>query len=178
MVTTFAKRCAQAIFELAKENGKLEEWRPELKEIAQLAADPEIVSFIENTKISTELKMKLLRERLAKISQLPLNLACLLIAKGKFREFDQVIQAYEQLLNEQYGIKHAEVITATPLTETEKENIRQYLESVIGEKVALTLEVNPEIIGGFIARVNSSLIDGSIRTRLQALRKNLIGAVR
>ncbi len=178
MVTTFAKRCAQAIFELAKENGKLEEWRSELKEIAQLATDPEIVSFIENTKISTELKMKLLRERLAKTSQLPLNLAYLLIAKGKFREFDQVIQAYEQLLNEQYGIKHAEVITATPLTEIEKENIRQYLESVIGEKVVLTLEVNPEIIGGFIARVNSSLIDGSIRTRLQALRKNLIGARR
>jgi F-type H+-transporting ATPase subunit delta len=178
MVTTFAKRCAQAIFELARENGKLEEWRSELKEIAQLATDPEIVSFIENTKISTELKMKLLRERLAKTSQLPLNLAYLLIAKGKFREFDQIIQAYEQLLNEQYGIKHAEVITATPLTETEKENIRQYLESVIGEKVVLTLEVNPEIIGGFIARVNSSLIDGSIRTRLQALRKNLIGAGR
>lgn len=178
MVTTFAKRCAQAVFELAQENGKLEEWRSELKEIAQLATDPETMSFIENTKISLELKMKILRERLAKTNQLPLNLAYFLIAKGRFRELNQIIQAYEQLLNEQYGIKHAEVITATPLTEAEKENIRQYLESVIGGKVVLTLEVNPEIIGGFIARVNSSLIDSSIRTRLQTLKKNLAGAGR
>lgn len=175
-VTTFAKRCAQAIFELAQENSKLEEWRSELEEIAQLAADREVVSFIENTKIPLDFKIKLLRERLTKVSQLPLNLACFLVTKGRFRDFDQIVQAYERLLSEQRGIKHAEVITAIPLDEVEEENIKKYLESVTGGRVFLKLSVDPNILGGFVARVNSSLIDASIRTKLQTLRKDLIRA--
>jgi F-type H+-transporting ATPase subunit delta len=166
------------MFELAKESGKLDQWRSELGEIARLAADPEIVTFMENTKVPLDRKMKVLSERLTGISQMPLNLAFFLIAKGKFRDLPEVVQAYEELLDEQYGIKHAKVISAIPLTEAEKENIKQYLESIAGGKVVLTLEVKPDIIGGFIARVNSTLIDGSIRARLEALRKNLVGAGR
>jgi len=177
-LTTFAKRCAQAMFELARENGKLDEWRPELQEIAQLAADPEIAAFMENTKVPLEQKMKALSERLTGISHLPLNLAYFLIAKGKFRDLPEVVRAYEELLDEQYGIRHAKVISAVPLTEAEKESVKQYLESIAKGKVVLTLEVKPDIIGGFVARVNSTLIDGSIRTRLEALRKALVGAGR
>ncbi len=178
LATTFARRCAEAMFELARENGKLEEWRSELTEIAKLATDPEIVAFAENTKIPLHSKLELLRERLTGISQLPLNLAYFLIARGRFRELEQVVQAYGRLLDEQYGIKHAEVVTAIPLSETERENIKKYLESVTGGEVVLNLKVDPNIIGGFIARVDSSLIDGSIRTRLQALKKTLAGAGR
>ncbi len=177
-ITTFAKRCAEAMFALARENDKLEEWYSELVEMARLAAEPEIVAFTENTKIPLDIKLKLLRERLTGVSQLPLNLAYFLIAKGKFRELGQVVQAYGRLLDEQHGIKHAEVITAIPLDESEQENIRKYLESVTGGKVILNLEVDPGIIGGFIARVDSSLIDGSIRAKLQALKKTLAGAER
>lgn len=176
--TTFARRCAEAMFELAKENGKLEEWHSELTEMAKLAAEPEITKFAENTKIPLDFKLKLLRERLTGISQLPLNLACFLIAKGKFRELEQVVQSYGRLLDEQRGIKHAEVITAIPLSDAERENIKKYLESATGGKVVLNLEVDPDIIGGFIARVDSSLIDGSIRSRLQALKKTLSGVGR
>lgn len=174
--TTFSRRCAEAMFELAKESGKPEEWYSELAEIAKLAADPEIVAFAENTKIPLDSKLRLLRERLTGISEIPLNLAYFLIAKGRFKELGQVVQAYRRLLDEQYGIKHAKVVTAIPLSEAEKENIKKYLESLTGGKVVLNLEVDPDIIGGFIARVDSSLIDGSIRTRLQALKKTLARA--
>jgi len=166
------------MFALARESDKLEEWYSELTEMAKLATDPEILAFTENTKISLDTKLRLLQERLTGISQLPLNLACFLIAKGKFRDLGQVVQAYRRLLDEQHGIKHAEVITAIPLSEIEKENIRKYLESVTGGKVVLNLEVDLNIIGGFVARVDSSLIDGSIRAKLQALRKTLAGAER
>lgn len=177
-VTTFARRCAEAMFELAREIGKLEECFSELTEIAKLAADPEIVAFTENTKVPLDLKLKLLRERLTGVSQLTLNLASFLVAKGRFRELDEIVQTYRRLLDEQNGIKHAEIITAVPLTETEKDNFKRHLESATGGTVVLNLKVDPSIIGGFIARVDSTLIDGSVRSRLQALKSTMAGSRR
>lgn len=102
-----------------------------------------------------------------------LNLVYLLISKGKLKIADQILEAYNHLMNEHYGIKSADVTTAIALDSVESEKLGQHLEGLVGKKVSMSVQVNPDILGGFIARIDDSLIDGSIRSRLEILKKRL-----
>ncbi|HEX7363873.1 MAG TPA: ATP synthase F1 subunit delta [Dehalococcoidia bacterium] len=172
-VTTSAKRYAQAIFEIALEGNKLKEWQSNLTKVVKLTQDEEFDGLAENPKVPFDLKEKLVEEKLGKTSPMLLNLVYLLISKGKLRMAGQISEEYDRLLNEHYGIKTAEVTTAVQLDSTEAEKLEKQLESLVGKKVTMKLKVNPAILGGFIARIDDSMIDGSIRNRLETLKKRL-----
>ncbi len=172
--TTFAKRYAQAAFRIAQEKNELQEWRPDLREIAELMQDLEFAALVENPKLPFELKAKLAQERLGKINPLALNLAYLLIAKGRLKSAGQIADEYEHLLDDYYGIRHAEVITAIPLDDADKERLSHRLEAIVGKKVSVSLQVDPNILGGVVARINDSLIDGSIHNKLEIMKKSLV----
>jgi len=171
--TTSVKRYAQAVFEIALESNKLKEWQSNLGKIAQLTLDTEFAALVENPKIPFEVKEKLVQEILGKINPMALNLVYLLIAKGKLKYAGQLADEYERLLNDHYGIKSAEVTTAIALDDTERERLSHHLEAIVGKKVSIKTQVNPGILGGFIARIDDSLIDGSIRNKLEMLKKSL-----
>lgn len=172
-VTTSVKRYAQAVFEIAVESNKLKEWQSNLTKVAKLVQDSEFVGLAENPKIPFDLKTKLVQESLGKTNPMVLNLVYLLISKGKLKTASHISDEYNRLLNEHYGIKSAEVTTAVPLDNVEKEKLGQNLETLVGKKVSMNVQVNPDILGGFIARIDDSLIDGSIRNRLEMLKKRL-----
>ncbi|UCH50399.1 MAG: ATP synthase F1 subunit delta [Chloroflexota bacterium] len=172
-ITTSVKRYAQAVFEIALEGNKLKEWQSNLGKIAQLTRDTEFAALVENPKIPSQLKEKLVREILGKINPMALNLAYLLISKGKLKDAGQIADEYERLLNDHQGIKTAEVTTAIALDNTEREKLSRHFEELTGKKVRINAQVNPDILGGFIARIDDSLIDGSIRNKLETLKKSL-----
>jgi F-type H+-transporting ATPase subunit delta len=172
-VTTSIKRYAQAVFEIALESNKLKEWQSNLAKVAKLVEDDEFISLAENPKVPFDMKTKLVQEKLGKTEPMVLNLVYLLILKGKLKTANLISEEYDRLLNEHYGIKSAEVTTAIPLDNVEKEKLSQNLETLIGKKVSMNVQVNPDILGGFIARIDDSLIDGSIRSRLEMLKKRL-----
>ena len=172
-ITTSVKRYAQAVFEIALERNKLKEWQSDLRKIARLIQDTEFASLIENPKLPFELKAKLAQEILGKINPMALNLVYILITKGKLKDAGQLADEYERLLNDHHGIKTAEVTTAIALDNTEGERLSHHLEAIIGKKVRINTQVNPDILGGFIARIDDSLIDGSIRNKLEMLKKSL-----
>src|SRR4030042_5657137 len=172
-VTTSIKRYAQAVFEIALESNKLKEWQSNLTKIAKLVQDDEFVSLAENPKIQFDMKTKLVQERLGKINPMALNLVYLIISKGKLKTASLISEEYDRLLNEHYGIINAEVTTAVPLDSKEIERLGQNLEALVGKKVSMDVQVNPDILGGFIARIDDSLIDGSVRNRLAMLKKRL-----
>lgn len=172
-VTTSAKRYAQAIVEIALESNKLKDWQSNLTKVAKLVEDEEFVELAENPKIPFDLKKKLVQEKLGKTSPMVLNLVYLLVSKGKLGMASQISEEYDRSVNEHYGIKKAEVITAVPLDNAEAEKLGEHLEEMVGKKVSMTLQVNPDILGGFIAKIDDSMIDGSIRNRLETLKKRL-----
>ena len=172
-ITTSTKRYAQAVFEIASESNQLKDWQSNLAKIAKLTQDDEFLSLAENPKVPFDLKIKLIKEKLGKTNPVALNLVYLLISKGKLKTAGQIADEYNHLLNEHYGIKSAEVTTAIPLDNVEKEKLGHKLEALVGKKVSMQVQVNPDILGGFIARIEDSLIDGSIRNRLEMLKKRL-----
>ncbi|MEJ5221650.1 MAG: ATP synthase F1 subunit delta, partial [Tepidiforma sp.] len=84
--------------------------------------------------------------------------------------------AFNRLADDYEGIAHAEVTTAVPLTDEQLASIRARLGQQLGKQVVATARVDPAIIGGAIVRVGDRLIDGSVRTRLKLLRRELEGA--
>ena len=167
------KRYAQAVFEIALEANKLKEWQSDLTKIAKLVGDEEFIALAENPKVPFNLKTQLVQEKMGKTSPMVLNLVNLLISKGKLKTAGQILEEYNRLLNQHYGIKSAEVTTAIPLDGAEKEKLGNNLEALVGKKVSMKVHVNPDILGGFIARIDDSLIDGSVRNRLELLKKKL-----
>ncbi len=173
-ITVSGKRYAQAIFEIAQEENQLEQWRLSLRKIAEVMQAPELVTLLESPKLPFNLKRGLLGERLKGVNPLSFNLACLLVAKGRFKIANSITTEYERLLDAYYGIEHAEVTTAIALDDKSKNELLQDLESFIGKKVTAELQVDLGIVGGVVIKIGDKLIDGSTKNKLTVLRKSLI----
>jgi F-type H+-transporting ATPase subunit delta len=166
---------AQAIFELALGKNDFESWQKDLQNIAASSQDGDLTGLLENPKVPFTVKMDLLRERLGDIDPLAFNLALLLVSKGAFGLAGDISRQFDLLLDAHRGIERAEVTTAVPLNDKERELISQRLGEIMGRKVVLDTQVDPSVIGGFVARVGDMLIDGSVRERLDTLKKTLVG---
>jgi ATP synthase, F1 delta subunit len=168
------KRYAQAAFELALEKGELDSWQASLEKIADIATDAKLMALLENPKLRFTAKKSLLEERLGKVNPLALNLASLLMSRDKLRIASDVSWDYNRLLDAHNGIEHAEVVTALPLDDEDKDRLSGKLGEMVGRKVIIDAQVDPSTLGGIKAKIGDTLIDGSVRNRLATLRKRLI----
>jgi F-type H+-transporting ATPase subunit delta len=169
-----SKRYAQASFELALERNELESWRESLEKITALTKQEELMALFQNPRLPFETKKSLLQEVLGAIHPLTFNLALLLASKGRLRQSGDILKKFNDLLDAHRGLVRARVTTALPLSDEMKTTISRRLGAMVEHPVVTEGQVDPSIIGGFIARMGDQLIDGSIRQRLEALKKNLV----
>jgi F-type H+-transporting ATPase subunit delta len=169
-----AKRYAQAVFELALERNEFENWQEGLKKMADLTTDQKLMALLENPSLSFLAKKSLLQERLGEIRPLVSNLALLLVGKGLLRLSRNLSQKYNELLDAHRGIERAKVTTALPLGDEEKDAVSHRLGKMVERKVVVDAQVDPSIIGGFIARIGDTLIDGSVHQKLETLKNSLV----
>ena len=175
---TAAKRYARAAFEVALDHRALDRWSDDLKLIAAVADDAEALAFLANTKVPLAKRYRLLESTLKGIDPLAMNLARLLVAKGRAGLAPQIAEAYLGLVDEHRGIAHATVVTAVPLSDSEREAVEKRLGEVSGKQIIAHLEVDPDIVGGLVARIGDKVIDGSTHGKLLALRRSLTGQER
>jgi len=171
-----AKRHAQAVFQLALDSNEVELWRSQLKTIAVTLGDPHLATILENPRIHLSDKVQLISKCLPELNELALNFAYLLVAKQRLSILDQIVAEYERMADAHQGLEHAEVTAAIPLDEEDKEKLARRLATMTGKQIVLAADVDPAIIGGFVARVGDKLIDGSTRSRLEALKQKLVQA--
>jgi F-type H+-transporting ATPase subunit delta len=168
-----ARRYARAVFEIALEKKGLEKWRFDLDKIVAAVGDKEFLAVLESPKIKFEEKSRLL-EQLGGIDPLVLNLVRLLIVRGGVNMLPEIAAEYGRMVDDYHGIQTAAVVTAVPIDKKEQEKLAQTIGAMIDKKVVLQPAVAPEIIGGIVARVGGKLLDGSTRSKLMALKKDLI----
>jgi len=169
-----ARRYAQAVFEIALEKKELDRWQSDLRTVAMLGEDTTIVAFLENPKFNFEAKAKLLSEQLVDMNPLALNLLYLLLTRGRLSMVGEIADEYQRLLDSYHGIEQAEVITAVPLDDEDRLKLGERIGAIVGKKVAVKPEVDPSLVGGFIARIGGKLLDGSTRNKLEALKRELV----
>ncbi len=172
---TAGRRYAQAIFEIAKSENTIDTWSNDLAALEQVVNAPKIHDFLENPKNSRDAKQKIVTEFLEwKVQPVALKLALLLVSRERQTYISAVKREFDASVNKMRGIVVATVTTAQPIDAPETERIRTQLAKMTGKEVRVELEVNPAIIGGMVARIGDTLIDGSVATRLQNLRKQLV----
>jgi F-type H+-transporting ATPase subunit delta len=169
------RRYAQAVFEIAQENNEFDEWQSDLGKMVAAVNTGSLLDALEDPRIKIEDKARFLRERVSGISPLAMNLALLLVSESGISIIGEIAAEYKKMLDDYRGIEMAEVITAVPLDETDKKKLKTQLSALTGVKIDLKTDVDPGILGGIIARVGGKLLDGSTRSKLAALKRDLEG---
>jgi len=173
-----SKRYAQAVFEIASEAGELERWQSDLERMVQTVKDDDIRTFLENPRVHFEDKSELLSGHMKGVNPLVLNLVLMLISRGRLDIIGEIADEYQRLWKSSRGIEVAEVTTAVPLAKEDEQKLARQLGRMVGKKIEIKSDINPGIIGGFTARIGDRLLDGSVRGKLAALKKELAGAGR
>jgi F-type H+-transporting ATPase subunit delta len=169
-----AKRYARAVFELAQEQHRIEAWRRRLEAVRALTEIPALQAVLANRAIAGEDRARLLREVAGgSLDADGLNLAALLLENGRLEQVGDVLQEFESLVDAAEGRVRARAITAVELSDDERRDLERELAQRFGGKVRLETEVDPGILGGLVIRVGDHLVDASVRTRLQQLRRRL-----
>lgn len=171
-----ARRHAQAVFQIAMEKKNLEAWQADLQRIADALKHPQLVTLLENPKLHFSEKEKVLQNILKGVSPVAMNLVYFLVVKNRLRIVEDLVAEYQRLMNAHYGRETADVITAIPLSDEEKERLQKRLAMITRKEIVINTQVDPDIIGGLVAKVGDQLIDGSVRTKLKELKKSLIEA--
>ncbi len=86
---------------------------------------------------------------------------------------DEIREIYHLLADERLGRAQAEVTVAAPLTPEEENALREKLETLSGKQITMTVTVEPDIIGGVITKIGSSVRDGSLRAQLEQIRHTI-----
>ena len=172
----YSKRYAQAVFEIALEAGELERWQSDLQKIVQMVSGEDFLAVLESPKVHFSEKSRLLSGQMKGLNPLLLNLLLLLISRGRLGMIGEIADEYQRLWNSHCGIEIAEVTTAVPLAKEDEEKLARHLGRIVGKKVEIKADINPSVIGGFVARIGDRLLDGSIRSKLAALKKEMAGA--
>ena len=168
---------ANALFEAAKEQARLEPVSGDLHAFAEAAREvPELRALLQNPEIDSRVKRDALASVLADADELVRNFVLLLVEKGRTDELDAIVAELDALVAVEEGILDVELTTAVELSDDEATKILGQIEEVSGRRLRASRKVEPALIGGFVLQAGSYRADASIRGRLERLRRELRGA--
>ena len=167
------RRYAQAIFQLALEEGTLEEWRDAIEEMTEGISGEETVNLLESPNLSAEEKQEVIKKAFPNRSILATNFLALLAHQKGVGLLPRIQVSLQQMFDDHQGIIRATVTTAVTLSDSEKKRIQDSLKEKWDREVALESAIDPSILGGMVIRIRDKVIDGSTKGRLAALRLSL-----
>ena len=170
-----ANRFAAAVFDVAAENGSFDLWLRELSEVEMLLADPMAAQVLNNPVIPAERKRAIVTAARPGLSPQVGRFIGLLIDRGRLDWLGQIIERLRARVDELRGVETATVTTAVPLGAGEREVLATRLSQQFGKRIQLSERVDPGLIGGVVAQVGDQILDGSVRGRLERLRRVLAG---
>ena len=169
-----ARRYAQALFEVAQEKNKTDALLSDLDTVSQLNLDKTVSAYLDNPAISFKKKETVISGKFSGIDSAVVNLTYMLLSNGRINKLSAVVDEYKQMVDSSKGIERAEVITAVSLDDKARQNISKRLGELLNKKVVIEPEsTDPELIGGVIVKVGGKLLDGSTRSALNILKKEI-----
>lgn len=169
---------ARALLELATEKNEAEPIGQELEQLHELVQqNPVFAAYVGDPAIGHEEMERVLRNVFqGKVSPLMWNFMGVLNMKGRLKLLSTISAAYSDLLDEQQGKIEVDVTVAKKLTDAELQQVQQQVSAALKKEAFIHQFVEEEIIGGMILRVQDKLIDGSVRSQLEGMRKRMLGS--
>ena len=170
-----AKTYALAMYDLAAEQGVLDAVRDQWKIwIDLLRQDPALILFFDSVVVTAEDRQRFLDQVDENFHPLLVKFLSVMNRRNRLGILPEMMDAFrdeDDLRNQRIRVK---LTTAVPIDPALTQEIRQWLQKYLGKEPILEPRVKPDILGGFIALADDVLIDGSIKTRLATLQKNLL----
>ena len=176
---TVASRYAKSLIDLSQEQNSLEETNNDMNFFLHtLKANPQLKAVLGNPIISHSKKLSILEAIFSsKVNKLSIGFYKLMVNKGR----GEVLYTTAQEFNNQYNIlKHitkATVVSATPLSETNKQALMDEVKAAVGGEVILDAKTDPSLIGGFVLTVGDRQVDTSIAANLKKLKKDFAAGI-
>ena len=169
------RRYAQAVFQIALERDELDPWMEDLTLLASALENLELAEYLDAPQVAVDRKIEVVRGTLGdSVGPLAINLLGLLVSKGIVSIMPVVADQYQGMLDAYRGVARAEVVSAVALDQRQQRALADLLEEIVGGDVRLNARIDPAIVGGLVARVGDRLLDGSTKTKIEALRRRLV----
>jgi len=175
---TVARNYAETLFELASRNESIQEYGDALGMVAGLLEDDSrFRTFVETPRIDDETKKDVIRKVFRdKAPKQVINFVLITIDKRRQTLLREISAEYLLLLDDHLGREHVEVTVARPLDDTTANVVSEQLSKMLGRQAIPHIRVKPEILGGLVVRTGDTIYDGSVRRRLEDLRRRLLTA--
>jgi len=173
-----ARRYASALADVAVERREEREVLTEIEYWGSLIdSHTQLKEVFANPTIPYEQKRSVLEELISRtrVRDTTAGFLRVLLRNQRLSELKEVSQRFSLILDERAGVVAASVTTARPVPEDVKTNLRNTLESTTGQTVRLSFNIDQEIIGGLVARIGSTIFDGSVQSQLERLAAGLAG---
>lgn len=167
-------RYARALFLSAEEHGIVDRVRDDMEYLLKLSSLEDIKELLDSPVIDNNIKRETLRLLIkGKVHELTYNLVQLTITNNRDSYLPGISRCFIDLADKFNGITKAKLTAAVEVDSTILERIKDIIEEYTGTKVLFEQETDPEIGGGFLLRVEDKFIDGSVRTQLRNIKKEL-----
>ena len=173
-----AKRYAGALFAVAERNGILDAVASDLTLISRFLAEvPYLRAIIMQPLVSDSRKNAVADDAFGdRVTAASLNFLKLLIRKRREELIEECTREFRTLMAEHTNTADAEASTAVPLTPDQTERLTQSLQKLTGKTIRLTTQVDASLVGGVVVRIGDTVMDGSVRGKLERLERQLSGA--
>jgi F-type H+-transporting ATPase subunit delta len=174
---TIARNYAETLLALAQRANDLDGWGETINEVADaVEGDPRLSNFLASPKVSANEKIEIIRKAFQdRLPRLFVRFLAAVIANRRQRLIPEIAVEYGLLVDEIQGRVHARVTVAREPDERLRASVERQLGTITGKRVVSHFVVKPEILGGVIARVGDTVMDGSVARRLETLRGRMLG---
>jgi len=175
---TVARRYAAALADVAIERREEREVQNELEQWASLMeSHPQLKEVFANPTIAYDQKKKVLEELISRtrVRETTGSFLRVLLRNQRLSQLREVAARYSYVLDERAGMVAASVTTARPIPEELRNSLLEALTTATGRKVRLDFDTDERIIGGLVARIGSTIFDGSVQNQLERLSEDLAG---
>lgn len=176
-IETVARRYATALADVVTKTGDAQSIQTELKTWEQMmTSNAELLEVFSSPAIAHHNKEKVLENLLerTKPSKTTANFLRVLLRNNRLTRISEINKRFVSVLEERSGVVSAKITSARPLSEAEKSELQINLEKLTGKRVSTNFEIDAQIIGGVITRIGSTVYDGSVKTKLEELKEQLI----
>lgn len=175
MAETLVQGYAEALFKVVQAEGELDRVEDELFRFGKLLEqNHELKQALSDQGIDRAQREKVLEELLVdKVSPHTLGLLGFIVTQGRARQLPQILEQVSQLAADARQMVVAEVRTAVPLDEKQQADLAASLSKATNKRVTVKVIVDPSVLGGVVAKVGDTVIDGSIKHRLDQLKEQV-----
>ena len=172
MATAAAKRYARAVFALAQSEDTVSAWSERLERVRSLFADEDVAAVLSNPTIPRDQREAVIADTHVFDAE-GTNFARLLVESGRIGQAEAIEREFQRLVDDAEGRVRATVTTAIELEAADRDRVARELSERLEKDVRVTVVVDPRILGGMKLQYGDRLVDATVATRLEQLRRRL-----